>query len=152
MESIAYAAVVVAVITALSWLVRRLVRPRPVVPDEARAAFESQRGELQRLFFDAASATGKPRGLTWKACDFGEELILVRDRQTRELTAFVPVTISFEAIPGSDMEDLPAVGNLRCATAVFHLRARRWTTAGRALFNLEPADAVRHLSGQYEGA
>ena len=128
----------------------RVGRSRSIAPELARAAFEQQRIELQRLFFAAASATGKPRGLIWTGCEFSPGLELARDKRTGELLAFVPVTISFEAVPGSDMEGLPAVGNLRSATGVFILRDRRWTTVGRVLFNLDPAEAIRHFQGQYE--
>ena len=45
-----------------------------------------------------------------------------RHRRSGELSAFVSVTIGFEAIEGGDMEDVEAVGNLRAATAVFRRR------------------------------
>jgi hypothetical protein len=135
-------------VTVIFMLIRR--RPAPPSVEEARAAFEAQRATLERLFVDAASATGKPRGLRWKSCEFGPEFEIARDRRNGELLAFIPVTIAFEAIPGSDMEGLPAVGNLRSASAVFTWRGRRWITAGRAVFNLAPAEAIRHFRAQYE--
>ena len=46
-------------------------------------------------------------------------MIYVRDRQHGQIAALVGVTIQFEAVPGGDMEGLPAVGNLRNASAVF---------------------------------
>lgn len=148
MEYVALAIVALVVLAvAVWWLWPRQV---PVPPEEARAAFESQRAELERLFFIAASSTGKPRGLRWTGSELGPGLELARDKRTGELLAFVPVTVSFEAIPGSDMEGLPAVGNLRSATAVFMLRGRRWTTVGRTVFNLDPAGAIQHFQGQYE--
>ena len=58
------------------------------------------------------------------------------------LYALVAATISFEAIEGGGMEDVEAVGNLRSATAVFLHRDRQWTTDGRVIFNLEPAEAL----------
>src|SRR5260221_536664 len=127
-----------AVVGVLIALVGLRLRRKPAPPSvgEARAAFEAQRPTLERLFFDAASATGKPRGLRWKSCEFGAGVEIARDRRSGELLAMIPVTIAFEAIPGSDMEGLPAVGNLRSATAVFTWRGRRWVTAGRAVFNL----------------
>jgi hypothetical protein len=139
--------VVAGLIALLVWVART---PPKASPEEARAAFAGQRPALERLFFDAASATGKPRGLRWKSCEFGSDFELVRDRRSGELTALVPVTIAFEAIPGSDMEGLPAVGNLRTGCAVFTWRERRWITAGRALLNLSPAEALRHFANQYE--
>ena len=60
------------------------------------------------------------------------------------------VTIAFEAIAGSDMENLPAVGNLRNASAVFVFAAGKWMTQGKAVFNLNPDEAVKHFQAQYE--
>jgi hypothetical protein len=52
------------------------------------------------------------------------------------------VTIGFEAIEGGGMEDVEAVGNLRAATAIFTWAGADWTTAGRAVFNLEPREVL----------
>src|SRR4051794_32407579 len=87
--------------------------------ERARLAFPAERARLQAEFFQAAAASGKPRGLRWKHCDWGDEVELAREVAGGELTALVDVTIQFEAIEGSDMEGLPAVGNLRTASAVF---------------------------------
>ena len=74
----------------------------------------------------------------------------VRAKQTGQWLALVGVTISFEAIEGGDMEGVEAVGNLRNASAVFYFQDERWQTAGRAIFNLNPDEALRHFSGGYE--
>jgi hypothetical protein len=66
------------------------------------------------------------------------------------LTAFVAVNIRFEAIEGGDMEGVEAVGILRDAAAVFHYRKGLWGTGGRALFNMNPEDALERLVGQFE--
>jgi hypothetical protein len=42
------------------------------------------------------------------------------------------------------------VGDIRDAAAVFHYRAGRWGTGGRALFNMDPHEAVVRLQGQFE--
>ena len=60
------------------------------------------------------------------------------------------VTIRFEAVTGGDMEDVEAVGTIRDATAVFHYQKGRWGTGGKALFNMDPQDALVRLEGQYE--
>ena len=73
-----------------------------------------------------------------------------RDRRTGQLVALAGVTISFEAIEGSDMEGLPAVGNLRSASALFSHEAGRWVATGRTVFNLRPDEALRHFQQQYE--
>src|SRR5262249_41036491 len=81
----------------------------------ARRQFQQQREHLEAQFLPAAAATGKPRGLRWKSCDWSNDAVFARERQTGLLVALVGVTIQFEAVEGSDMEGLPAVGNLRNA-------------------------------------
>ena len=148
MEYVALGAGLLAILTVLAIIWLR--RPRAVSIERARRAFDEQHSALEHEFFAAASASGKPRGLRWKACELGPGVELARDRRSGELLALAPVTISFEAIAGSDMEGLPAVGNLRSASAVFAWRDGRWITAGRAVFNLDPAEAIRHFRNQYE--
>jgi hypothetical protein len=123
---------------------------REVQVERARELFRLQREKLQGEFLKAAAATGKPRGLRWTACNFDEAFELARDRGSGQIVALVPVTISFEAIEGSDMEGLPAVGNLRNASAVFFFERGQWRTAGKALFNLNPDEALEHFKKQYE--
>ena len=62
------------------------------------------------------------------------------------------VTIQFEAVEGSDMEGLPAVGNLRNASAVFIHDGRRWVATGRAVFNLNPDEVLSRFPTQFERA
>jgi hypothetical protein len=111
----------------------------------ARDQFHVQRGELEADFLTAANATGKPRGLRWVACRFDPAVLFAADRPSGQLYALVGATVSFEAIEGGGMEEVEAVGNLRYATAVFVHRHGAWTTDGRALFNLEPAQALERF-------
>jgi hypothetical protein len=131
------------------WFLHRVYRAagRQVA---ARDTFRQHRPQLEADFFHAASATGKPRGLRWKACEWGESVEFAREKQTGRLAALVGVTIQFEAIEGGDMEGLPAVGNLRNASAVFFYDRGRWRTIGQAVFNLNPDEALAHFGGQYE--
>jgi hypothetical protein len=131
------------------WRVGRRFDPR-VELEFARTLFEREHSQLQRDFFAAAGASGKPRGLRWKECQWNELVEWVRDKQSGQLLALVGVTISFEAIEGGDMEGVEAVGNLRNASAVFYFQNGRWHTAGRAVFNLNPAEAVEHFKTSYE--
>jgi hypothetical protein len=123
-------------------------------PRRARERFREQRDRLHADFFAAASNSGKPRGLHWKGLDWtvAEKLpdpTLARDRGTGEIVALVPVTVRFEAVAGSDMEGLPAVGNLRNASAVFFYRQGEWHTTGKAVFNLNPDEAIAHFKDQF---
>jgi len=48
------------------------------------------------------------------------------------------------------MEGLPAVDNLRNASAVFFFHQGRWHTLGKAVFNLNPDEALAQFHNQYE--
>jgi hypothetical protein len=137
----------VAAMAILPWLARWMQGR------ESRRAIEEfrlHREAHESKFFDLASRAGKPRGLVWKKCDWQPAVRFARDRGTRQLTAFVAVEIHFEAVEGGDMEDVAAVGTIRDAAAVFHYQDGRWGTGGRALFNMNPDDAVAKLSSQFE--
>jgi hypothetical protein len=146
---IAVLAVVVVVAVAVLW--RRLrTFGAQVQVERAREMFKLQRDSLEAKFHQAASASGKPRGLCWRQCQWGQAVEFVRDRHTGQLAALVALTIQFEAVAGGDMEGLPAVANLRNASGVFFFQAGQWSTVGRAIFNLNPDEAAAHFSGQYE--
>jgi hypothetical protein len=137
-------AFILAVAAALLW---RPVRQAWCAPDLERCQrdFHLQRERLEHRFFELAAASGKPRGLRWADCDFADEVTYARNRDARgELQAFVSVTIRFEAIEGGGMEGVEAVGNLRAATAVFRFDGSQWRTDGRAIFNLNPAEAIAY--------
>ena len=116
----------------------------------ARQLFHLRREWLEAKFVDLAQKSGRPRGLLWKDVEFENSESLARDRHSNQLQALVGVTIRFEAIPGGDMEHVEAVGNLRAATAVFRFDDGEWKTNGRAIFNLSPVEAIKHLSGELE--
>lgn len=142
-------ALVLILAVVLVWRPVRLFG-REVQAERARELFRLQRERLEAHFVTAASATGKPRGLRWKDCSFDNQLELARDRHSGQIVALVPVTIQFEAIEGSDMEGLPAVGNLRTASAVFFFERGQWRTVGKAVFNMNPDEALEHFKNQYE--
>jgi hypothetical protein len=132
--------VAVLLVAAVVWRWRRDRRQLRV--EQARLQFNDVSQELAAEFLLAAAATGKPRGLRWKSCEFSGPPTFAIDPSTKELYALVAVAISFEAIEGGGMEEVEAVGNLRSATAVFVHRRHTWTTDGRVIFNLEPAEAL----------
>lgn len=123
---------------------------REIQVERARELFLLQHERLEARFVRAAAATGKPRGLRWKDCSFERGVELARERKTGQLVALVPVAIQFEAIEGSDMEGLPAVGNLRNASAVFYFQRGQWLTVGKAVFNLNPLEVIDRFRNQYE--
>jgi hypothetical protein len=143
------------IVVALLALVIVIWRPlrsfgKEVQIERARELFKLQRERLEAQFLKAAAATGKPRGLRWKDCQWDDAVEFVRDRSSGQIAALVAVTIQFEAVEGSDMEGLPAVGNLRNASAVFFFQKGHWLTVGKAVFNMNPDEALAHFKNQYE--
>ena len=116
----------------------------------ARQEFLLRREWLEAKFLEAAAALGLPRGLEWVDCDFDSPVSFARDRKTGELTALVAVTIRFAAIEGGGMEDVEAVGDAKSATAVFRHDGTKWTTQGRAIFNLNPLEAIEFYHSELE--
>jgi hypothetical protein len=136
----------------VAWLLWATLRPTLYARrvERARRQFARERSQLEAKFFQAASASGKPRGLAWKSCAFQNGVVMARDRANGELVGLVGVTIGFEAIEGGGMEDVEAVGNLRVATAVFTWNAHEWSTNGRAVFNLEPREVLDRYHGNLD--
>jgi hypothetical protein len=128
------------------WL-RRLFR-RPPDPVAAADQFRRDRAVLFEAFLAAARATGKPRELTWESVEANGELLLVEDR-VGQLVALVPVTVRFEPVPGSEMEEVPQAREPRPVTALFTFERAAWRTVGRAVFNLSPAQVVEKSGGRY---
>jgi hypothetical protein len=116
----------------------------------ARREFHRQREQLEARFLTRASACGKPRGLRWSDCNFEDDVTYARDRRNRRLSAFVGVTIRFEAVAGGGMEENENVRNPRAATAVFDYDRNRWTTDGRVIFNLNPTEAIQFYQANLE--
>ncbi len=118
---------------------------------DAQQQFHRMREQLEAKFLTKASACGKPRGLRWTDCEFENDVTYARDRQSGVLSAFVAVSIKFEAIAGGGMEEVEAVDNAKYATAVFYFDPKhRWLTEGRAIFNLNPHEAVRRFEATLE--
>ena len=113
--------------------------------EQAKQRFRLRREWLEAEFLKAAAASGKPRGLRWVDCEFGNDVQYAYDEEHGLLRAFVSLTIRFEAIEGGDMEDVEAVGNLRAATGVFEYNGDHWIANPRAIFNLSPNQAIQHF-------
>ena len=123
---------------------------RTAGPDLLLQQFARHHESLERQYFEQASSTGLPRGLRWLSCDWLTVRILLRDRTTNQPNLLVSINLRFEAIEGSDMEDVAAVSNIRDACAVFQWQNNAWTTSGRTLFNMNPDEAMERLAMSYE--
>ncbi|WP_428303578.1 hypothetical protein [Lacipirellula sp.] len=133
---------------AVLYVVWKLVqRGRAAKRSAAMREFSGLQAELAQRFLEAASLSGKPRGLRWTGCELQGAPLFAVDTATGELVALVAATVSFAAIEGGGMEEVEAVGNLRSATATFVYRRHAWGTDGRVIFNLEPAEALAKFAG-----
>ena len=136
----------------LKWLqqLSRSLLPAVASPDKLVLQFERHRELLELQYFELASSTGLPRGLRWLHCEWLPSQILLRDRTTGQPNLLVSINLRFEAIAGSDMEDVAAVANIRDACAVFQWQKNAWITSGRTLFNMNPEEARQRLAASYE--
>lgn len=116
---------------------------------QARALFHRRREWLEADFLSLAATSGKPRTLAWNGCDFANEVAFARDRHSGQLCALVAVTICFSSTDPND-DDILAGYPERSATSVFRFDGVRWTTDGRAVFNLNPSETIRHYSHELE--
>ena len=151
---IAVSVVSIAGVLGFLWMARRYFDPwraerRQAEADCAMKQFRMQRERLEAKFYDLARSSGKPRGLKWLDGDWQSEVTFARACDTGMLTAFVGLQIRFEAIEGGDMEGIAAVDTVRDAAAVFQYQRGKWGTGGRVLMNMNPAEAVTRLAGQF---
>ncbi len=88
---IALGIVAMAVVIALA--VWRPVRAAMRAAEYERAPkdFHQQRERLEAKFVQLAAAGGKPSDLRWTGCDFDNDVSQARDRDRRELRAFVAI-------------------------------------------------------------
>lgn len=145
------AVIAIFVVALFRFVFRPMVTSRKrLLAERAMQQFRLQREQLEAKFFDLAAASGKPRGLRWLDCEWQRDVSFARACDTGLLTAFVGVNIRFEAIAGGDMEGIQHVDAVRDAAAVFHYQSGSWGTGGKALFNMNPMEAVTRLVGQFE--
>jgi hypothetical protein len=111
---------------------------------EARRDFHLQRERLEAKFVQLGMSGSRPDVPRWTDCDFDDDVAYARSRSTKELSAFVGVTIEMEGL------DEGGLGTFRSATAVFRFDRDHWETDGRAIFNLSPIEAIRYYQGDLE--
>lgn len=124
--------------------------PNSHAPARLLECFEQNRPALEQQFFENAANAGIPRGLRWVHCEWTTTRSLLKDRSNGQICLLTGINVSFEAIEGGDMEGVAAVSLIRDACAVFQLHEGRWKATGRALFNMNPAEAQEKLAASYE--
>lgn len=143
---------VLAAAGLVGWHVHRWRRARRAkeAVQLARAVFRRRREWLEAEFVTRASERGKPRDFVWAGCEFDDAVAFARDRGTGQLRALVEITIRFEADDGAAMDGGEAGVAVRLATAVFRFEKDAWTSDGRAIFNLNPAETIRRYQHELE--
>ncbi|MEO2088144.1 MAG: hypothetical protein ABGY75_01430 [Gemmataceae bacterium] len=108
-------------------------------PPDPVADFTARRGELLHQWFGAAGVSGRPKWLNWVEYEASGEPLFVRK------FAFAPVVVRFEPLPDGPLDDVPQAREPRAVVAVFRWQRGRWTTDGRAVFNLTPQQVAEQL-------
>lgn len=123
---------------AYAWLRRGLMRLRSERRHaaDALAAFQRDRLRLAEAFLAAGRASEAGRSNAWRSCQLADsQPRLARDLATAELVALIGVTVE---------------GEPRGGTAVFHWRARRWTTEGQLVAGLDPEQTLERYRDTLE--
>jgi hypothetical protein len=113
---------------------------------DARRIFHTQREWLEARFITLAGARLKPDAPRWLDCEFDNDVAYVRNRSTKELAAFVAITVTLEDVAAG----AEGPTTMRSGTAVFRFESGRWKTDGAALLNLSPFEAVRFYRNDFE--
>jgi len=109
------------------------------------AEFRSRQTELLDLWFRTASATGKPKGLTWVKCEpIGEPIF-------GHGWALLTTMVQFEPVADGPLADVPQAREPRPVVAVFAYTRLRWSTGGRAVFNLSAEQVATAMSKKANG-
>jgi hypothetical protein len=95
---------------------------------------------LARNVLDAGRDSGVPRGLTWASCEPSGPPLNHAGR------CLIPFIVTFEPVPGSDMEDLPAARIPRPVTGVFRYANGQWVLDRAPVFNLAPEQVRDRLT------
>jgi len=116
----------------------------------ARKLFHLRREWLEADFITLARRAIETSEVEWSDCDFDDEAAFATARSNRQLCAFVAVTIYLSRSGEGDEGRTRRSAKRREATAVFHFDGRRWFTEGRAIFNLNPLEAIERFQHELE--
>ncbi len=118
----------------LTWLRSLFRRPDP------SAEFRAKQPALVAEWFRVAAACGKPKGLVWVSFEpLGEPLF-------GPGWAVLPILLQFEPTPDGELADVPQAREPRQVVAMFAYTRRRWTTGGRAVFNLTAEQVAKRMN------
>lgn len=124
--------------------------PANAIDTDWRQCWDANADALLQQYLAAAGASGKPRGATWVAAEWGGAPAFVRQRASGQLLAVATVNVQFAAIPDGELEDNPNVNLWREATACFHWSGVAWAPNGQTIFNHRAEDVVRLLRAEFD--
>lgn len=137
-------------ITTLAVLVYFLFRwiPRLILAirlEQAQESLRLQQQRLEEMVLRQGIASGKPRGLKWRRCQFQGEPLWLHEEEKGQVAVLVPLVVEFE--PQGEPEDWEGhpMNDPRRGVVLFFLRRGEWESAGRVLFNLTPQQAAEQL-------
>ena len=111
----------------------------------ASRLFRLRREWLEAEFLSLAAESDVPKGVSWDQCDFENEVAFVRDRTNGQLCALVAITLRLDSQFSARVRMLEAAGAYSVGTAVFLFDGKKWTSDGRAIFNLNPRETIRRF-------
>ncbi|MEJ5276803.1 MAG: hypothetical protein WHU94_12920 [Thermogemmata sp.] len=141
----------VSAITTLAVLVYFLFRwlPRLILAirlEQAQESLRLQQQRLEEMVLRQGMASGKPRGLKWRRCQFQGEPLWLHEEEKGQVAVLVPVTVEFETHGETESWEGHPVEEPRRGVVLFFFRRGEWESAGRVLFNLTPQQAAEQLS------
>jgi hypothetical protein len=140
--------VATAIVARFRRLGKRSVRRPPWAIIKRR--FHAQRERLEAKFVQLAATSHNAETRRWAGCSFADDVAYVRSRATGELAAFVAVSISPDDTESADYVGPDSRRSTQAGTAIFRFDRDHWETDGRAILNLNPAEAVRHYRDEFE--
>jgi hypothetical protein len=106
--------------------------------DDARAQFRMQRERLEARFLTSLGKVDPIERIRWEDAQWRNEVVWVRDRQTRVFLALIGVHFEGQAY------DEFGAPSTRQATALFEFRNRRWHADGKRLDEVRPHEVALH--------
>jgi hypothetical protein len=134
--------IAVLVYLFLRWIQRLLLAIRL---ERAQESLRLQQQRLEEMVLRQGMASGKPRGLKWRRCQFQGEPIWLHEAEKDQLAVLVPLIIEFDPSGDSEGWEGDMVNEPRQGVILFYFRRGEWETGGRVLFNLSPHQVAQQL-------
>ncbi|RMF96395.1 MAG: hypothetical protein D6741_10915 [Planctomycetota bacterium] len=132
-------------VAGLAWTPARRFLSRSRIA-EAKQSFRRRREHLEASFVCLVARRAEV-DVDDVHCEFEDEILFVRHRETGEISALVGIAIEVRH-PGRTFDE-QSLG-LQRAVAWFRLGPDGWQATERPLMNLSPREALDRLGGQLE--